>query len=221
MSSAFDTLIGDGIAQPSNNVVAATGSVGPLSGIYYYSVTFVTALGETSPWPGTAIAVSPTAQMVNVSSIPIGPNGVIARRIYRTKASSPDPKDYYLLTTITDNTTTTFTDNTADALLGLPANWGDTNRDFLTYSNDTVARYSLTSTSVGKLVFTVNTGYACVAVGNNSQQFLTTGRRNTSVGVYALQNATTAQRNTVVGTHSGNGITASENNEFFGYASGG
>ena len=86
-ANAVQALVSDdGIAAPSTAPTAAVGSAGSLTGAYYYVATFVTALGETAPWPGTATVVNPSSQQVNLTSIPTGPDGVIARRIYRTPA---------------------------------------------------------------------------------------------------------------------------------------
>lgn len=213
--------IGDGIGASESNLVSAAGDPGVLSGTYYYSCTFVTALGETAPWPGTAVPVTVAARRINLSGIPIGPSGVIARRIYRTKAASPDPKDYYLVATIADNVTTGFVDNVADAALGPPVSWASSNRGVIQAAGgDPVLRFSDTSTSYG-LRNGGAKGYANVAVGNNAMEKTTSGRRNIGVGVYALQNLTIGQCNTAMGTHAGNGLIDSEHNAFYGYAAGG
>jgi hypothetical protein len=92
---------------------AAAGNVE--AGIHRYRVTFVTADGETE---GGAIsgAVTVVDKAVNgkvtVSAIPLGGSAVTSRKVYRTAAGG---STYLLLTTIADNTTTTYTDNTADA----------------------------------------------------------------------------------------------------------
>src|SRR5262249_19171908 len=51
----------------------------------------------------------------NLTSIPIGPAGTLARMIYRTKANG---SEFYLLTRISDNTTGAFVDNIPDGSLG-------------------------------------------------------------------------------------------------------
>lgn len=53
---------------------------------------------------------------VALSVIAAGPTGTTARKVYRTLAN--DTSNYYLLTTINDNSTTTFNDTVADASLG-------------------------------------------------------------------------------------------------------
>lgn len=51
---------------------------------------------------------------VPLTSIPTGPSGTLARRIYRTKNGG---STYYLVAEIADNVTTTFTDNVPDTAL--------------------------------------------------------------------------------------------------------
>lgn len=93
-------------------LTVATGAAGVLTGAYTYKVTFITADGETNGGT-TSSTVSPSAQQVNLTAIPTGPAGTIARAIYRTLAGGTDGTQRWL-TVIQDNTTTTFTDNTPD-----------------------------------------------------------------------------------------------------------
>jgi uncharacterized phage protein gp47/JayE len=92
---------------PTVAVGAATG----LTGAYEYGVSFVTASGETLVSPDLA-PISVTNQKVDISAIPIGGPGVTKRRIYRDKNGAGN---FRLVTEIADNTTTTFTDDIADA----------------------------------------------------------------------------------------------------------
>lgn len=112
------------IAAPGALTAAVASGAGNLTGNYGYVVTFVTGLvdgggslhtsGETNA--GTASAtVSPSAQNVSLTNIPIGPAGTIARRVYRTKAGG---STYFFDFQISDNTTTSWTDSTTDANLG-------------------------------------------------------------------------------------------------------
>jgi hypothetical protein len=90
------------------------GSSGVLTGTYTYKITFVTERGETAGGAVSAEAF-PSAQRLNVMSIPTGPVGVVARRVYRTVNAGTIHK---LVATINDNTTTTYVDNTPDGSLG-------------------------------------------------------------------------------------------------------
>lgn len=88
------------------------------NGAHRYRVTFVTADGETQGGDisdAVTVADKSVNGKVSLSAIPIGGSLVTARKIYRTAAGG---SIYYLLTTIADNTTTTYTDNTADSSLG-------------------------------------------------------------------------------------------------------
>ena len=100
-------------------VPAAAGNVD--NGAHRYLVTFVTADGETEAGTPSA-AVTVTDKSVNgkvtVSAIPLGGGAVTARKLYRTVAGG---STYLLLATLADNTTTTYTDNIADAGLGAGA----------------------------------------------------------------------------------------------------
>lgn len=91
------------------------------NGAHRYRVAFV----DTDVIEGDAGAVSVAVTVadktvngkVSLTLIPVGTSTVGSRKIYRTTAGG---SVYRLLTTIADNTTTTYTDNTADASLGAP-----------------------------------------------------------------------------------------------------
>lgn len=95
---------------------AAAGNLS--AGAYRYRVTYVTADGETEGGvvssPVTVVDPSMNGK-VAVSGIPIGGALVTSRRLYRTAAGGTT---YLLLAALADNTTTSYTDNIADASLG-------------------------------------------------------------------------------------------------------
>lgn len=99
------------------------------NGAHRYLVTYVTADGETQAGVASA-AVTVADKAVNgkvlVSGVPIGGASVTARKLYRTAAGG---STYMLLATIADNTTTTYTDNIADASLGAGAPTTNTTGD--------------------------------------------------------------------------------------------
>lgn len=64
--------------------------------------------------PTTSTAGDPNYQTVPLSGIAIGPANVTARRLYRSSNAGPSQ----LLTTLANNTATTYTDTTATAALG-------------------------------------------------------------------------------------------------------
>lgn len=104
-----------GLTAPVGAATVATGAAGALTGTYKYKATFTYgARGESNPGPASS-AVVPAAQDVNLTAIPTGGTGCTARDIYRTLAGGAV---YYWVATISDNTTTVYTDSTLDAALG-------------------------------------------------------------------------------------------------------
>jgi len=110
-----------GINAPVYAVFQQLGSAGNLNGSYSSVVTYVVnfpngKVYETGPSPVTLANV--TNQQLLWSQIPIcdyeGTGLEIWRRLYRTVSGT-----YYLVATIYDNTTTTYTDNTSDDTLQL------------------------------------------------------------------------------------------------------
>lgn len=106
---------------------------GNLNGSYLYKVTLVTVQGETNVLSGTSASVSVVNSRMSLTNIPIGPSGVISRKIYRTAAGG---QVYKLVATINDNVTTTYSDNVADASLGAKIPYRNTTGgQFFTGSN--------------------------------------------------------------------------------------
>lgn len=99
----------------------STSSAGVLSGTYSYKVTYVNSYSaEGNPSSATTVTAFSGPTRILVNGLPVAPTsfGVTARKIYRTVTSGTT---YLLLTTISDNTTTVYEDNTADANLGASA----------------------------------------------------------------------------------------------------
>jgi hypothetical protein len=101
------------LSAPGALTATASGTAGNPNGTYTYKVTYITNNGETTGGT-TSASVSPVSKQVSLTNIPVGPSGTIGRRIYRTVAGGADGTQK-LLTSIYDNTTTSYTDNTADA----------------------------------------------------------------------------------------------------------
>lgn len=95
---------------------AASGS-GLGIGAYKYSVTFVNAQGETSAGTEATVTTTSGNQKVNLTAIPLGAGGTISRKIYRTAVGGATGTEK-LVTTIANNTATTYSDTTADGSLG-------------------------------------------------------------------------------------------------------
>lgn len=102
--------------------LAGAGAGNVDNGTHKWKVTFVNANGETEA--GTEsneinVTDKSTDGKVDLSSIPTSSEDTVtARKIYRTEAGLTTFK---LLTTISDNVTTTYQDNTADSGLGAAA----------------------------------------------------------------------------------------------------
>lgn len=96
--------------------LAGAGAGNVDNGTHYYKVTFVRAEGETEPSTasgGVTVTDKTANGQVALTNIPTGGSGTTARRIYRTTATNATA--YRFLTEISGNSTTTYTDNTADA----------------------------------------------------------------------------------------------------------
>ncbi len=87
------------------------------SGAHRWRVTFVTVDGESTAGPTGGATYGPAAVQVPLT-IPLGPAGTTARRIYRTLAAG---STYHYLDELSDNVTTAYTDDTSDADLAVGA----------------------------------------------------------------------------------------------------
>jgi len=104
--------IGLDVPDPLTAIEGIAGSVP--DGTYKYVVTFVSEFGESNPSTETSVTVSSGPSQIDLTLIDIGVAKVTARNIFRTPANGTD---FFLLTQITDNTTTVFTDNVTDDVL--------------------------------------------------------------------------------------------------------
>ena len=114
------------IAAPGAPTLADSGVAGNPNGTYLYKVTLCTGLvesdgtvritGETQGGT-TSASITVVSHQVSLTAIPTGPAGTVARRVYRTAAGGADGTQK-LVATISDNVTTVYTDNVADASLG-------------------------------------------------------------------------------------------------------
>lgn len=87
-----------------------TGIAGAVVGPVYYAITYVTAGGEEVVG-SISNTVNPNNKRVDLF-LPVGYAGTLTRKVYRTSAGGSILK---LLTSIGDNTTTSYTDNTLDS----------------------------------------------------------------------------------------------------------
>lgn len=211
------------VAVPVTNLSAAAGAAGALTGAYYYSVAFLLSDGTvTPPWPGTATVVNVTSQRIELTSIPVSPSSkVVGRVLLRTAATPPDNKAYFVLTTISDNTTTTYSDNALDGTLTIPANWLGTSSGVMNSDSSRVIGGLSEQSQALAFGMDSNAGYASVHIGFSAGKDNTIGRRNTSVGVYSHENITSGYENAALGTHAGGGITTGTGNVHVGCYAGG
>lgn len=136
---------------------------GVLTGNYLYKVTFVSVLNNESIAGTTSTVVSPSAQEVKLTNIPLGPAGTYMRRIYRTASGGADGTQVYL-TSVSDNVTTTIFDNVADSsLLGS-------------------APYPTTNATVSNLQYYIGE----LGEGGANKDLPNVFKNNTVVGPYAL-----------------------------------
>lgn len=113
--ATVDAGITTPIIPPTLALVIQSGAVNP--GEHNYVYTFGNSVGETAPsGQGNITVNNPNAARVTVG-VPVGPAGTTYRKVYRTKAAG-DVTTLFLLTTLNDNTTLTYEDNTPDGSLG-------------------------------------------------------------------------------------------------------
>lgn len=122
----------NGVAHPNfiTNSHRGLGVVGQRTH-YEYKVSFISDTGSESPlsvaasvdWITTGTAATQKRYGVFIKDLPIGPDGTVARRIYRTKNQKYDGEatagnaEYYLVNQINDNTSTIYADTLPDSQL--------------------------------------------------------------------------------------------------------
>jgi hypothetical protein len=221
-------------------------------GKHEYAITFLTDNGETdgsvygqddhSPSAGgVPVAISGSPKQVLLTNLPRGSAVVTGRRIWRSKAVAPmtETEKYFLVATLSDNTTTSYVDNASDASLivegrllhnnstGGTLKVGTTPAGFIGEMNTVFGFNSQRPTSVGE----VNTVFGARAALNNTgdgNSFFgyeaglgqTTGLLNTGIGLQALSKNEKNSRNTGVGAetlmHIGEGGATAPNNTAVG-----
>jgi hypothetical protein len=160
------------------------------------------SLGATAPSTNTA-----AMNQIDLSAIPLGSATVTGRKVYRTAAGGAQLK---LLATLADNTTTTYSDTTADASLGANAPSSDTSG--LTQPNGQINAGSTTLLVAGPGAFAAGGGWAII--GNGQQVIRYTGVSGTSLtgvpasGAGAIV-ATIAYNSTITAAPTLTGIPAS------------
>jgi hypothetical protein len=159
-------------------------------GLYNYRITYVTAIGETGVGTLASVTTDANNRSVQISNIPISTNPkVTSRRIYRTGVNQTTDRGN-LLTTIANNTATTFLDTIPDSSLS-----GDS---WAGYKSNTTSKF-ISLNGVRSLVVDPNT---------------------TALGVGAGGSFTSAGLSAFVGSYAGASITYGFSNTFFGASAG-
>ena len=186
------------VGRATTPTVASAGA-GVLTGQHYWTVSHVTADGETDVSNSTGLVTAGNSVTV---TIPVSNDWrVIARRIYRTVSGGIEPQAGYLVAEVSDNTTTTYVDNVADVSLGAMAPQIDTTGWNIVDGVNIEGNISSLSTTFGFATMPNAAGYACTALGAYALTDNTNGYRNTAVGTDALYHNTTGANNTGVGVH--------------------
>jgi len=100
--------------------ITSAGTAGNLLGTYTWKVTYVNTNLVEGDLSTASTALSLTSEIATLGDISVAPQsyGVNYRKLYRKSSAA---STYKLITTFNDNTTTTYSDNTADANVGADA----------------------------------------------------------------------------------------------------
>src|SRR3990167_853741 len=103
-----------GIPPPTSAPTLALGASGNIpSGTYRYVVTYVSTYGKESNRSDPSDSIQANNNQISLTAIPTSPEAqVTSRKLYRDDGGDAI---YRLVTTISDNTTTTYTDNSSVA----------------------------------------------------------------------------------------------------------
>ena len=177
-------------------------------GAYYYAVAYVTTLGKTALYViGSPIITTSNNQSV-ILTVPISSDSrTTGRKLYRCKVGVGNA-NLYLLTTIADNTTTSYTDNATDASLS------GTIYDPSNSSNSTNKLISINGTS--SMMIDPATTYVGYGLGNN----VTSGGKNALFGAYAGQAITTGNSDIIIGYNTGYFTNTGYSDTYIGMQSG-
>ena len=132
-NSSDNTALGysaDITVPPSTFTATPAAGAGMGTGVYKYAITFTANGGETGP-SATPVSVTTTGgnNQVSLAAIPtLSSSYVATRKIYRTTVGG---SSYFLVATIADNTTTTYTDTTADGSLGAAISTSNSSNNIL------------------------------------------------------------------------------------------
>jgi hypothetical protein len=95
----------------AGGMVAGTGTTGTLTGTYTWKLTFVAANGEESDGSPDTIGIVLSGNQGTLTAIPAGDARTTGRNLYRKGGALTS---HYLVGSINDNSSTTFSDNLTD-----------------------------------------------------------------------------------------------------------
>lgn len=173
--------------------LAGAGAGNVDNGAHNYRVTYVNPAGETTYSTGVTATVTDktTNGQVSLTAIPVSTSSTVtARNIYRTAVGS---STYQFLATISDNTTTTYTDNIADSSLTTTAPL-----------TNTAGGNLITSTGTPIQLAGLNVGIKTSGAYDLSLGSLTVGSTSTGTGVFVTNT-------TAAGASSGGGLSLGMN----------
>ena len=223
VNDAISTDIGlnlNPVTNPSTGSVSLVASAGNVDlGIHYYWVSYTTAVGETGTYNiGNVTTVSGSQQVL--LTIPVSSDyRVTGRKLHRTKANG-NSYETYVITTIANNTATTYTDNIADSALTGVMSAGyyqiNTTNQGISVSASNVMRIDRFATHFGiNAGGSINGGGNNTLIGYNAGRFISTGNQNVGVGT-VLGSLTTGGDNVAMGPSAAGGITVGAANIMIG-----
>jgi hypothetical protein len=133
-----------------------------------FTVTFLDTVTNASLGAAVPVTTTATLNRIALSAIPIGSALVTSRKVYRTAAGGSQLK---LLTTIANNTATTFSDTITDASLGA---------NVPTSNTATANQVSLSSIPIGAAAVTARKVYRTIAGGAQLKLAATIADNSTS-----------------------------------------
>jgi hypothetical protein len=109
-----------GVPQPSGTAGGNSNGAGVVSGVYQYKISYLNSQSVEGNVSDVIYNSSVTAKILRLTSLPTAPQswGVNSRILYRNTDSGTT---FFRLAPISDNSTTTYDDNTADSGLGAAA----------------------------------------------------------------------------------------------------
>ena len=172
-------------------------------GTHHYEITYVNDSGETEGSPASnTVTVDVTHKQVSLTNIPTSSSSsVTSRKIYRTNSGGGYHR---YIATISDNTTTTYTDNIADVAEGTAYSENKENTTFgKILVNGNVVAILGQSLYLGKHAGNDSTrAFYNVGIGQQALGLNTLGYSNTAVGHWSLGNNLSGYMNTAVGDRS-------------------